>query len=86
MTRDSDGSLTAADLNMPEATGSRRMDWAALPREVTARIEQLLGSPVAHAILIPPGVQLVPMKSSRSWLTSSAWVMKRPCPARGYSL
>ncbi|GAA0914659.1 MULTISPECIES: aminoglycoside phosphotransferase family protein [Streptomyces violaceusniger group] len=36
-------------LGLPEATGSRRMDWAAMPREVTARIGRLLGSPVAHA-------------------------------------
>ncbi|GAA3367923.1 hypothetical protein GCM10017744_081950 [Streptomyces antimycoticus] len=50
MTRDSDERLTVPDLSMPEATGSRRMDWAALPREVTAGIEQLLGSPVTHAI------------------------------------
>ncbi|WP_344595600.1 aminoglycoside phosphotransferase family protein [Streptomyces violaceusniger] len=40
----------AAHLGLPEATGSRRMDWAAMPREVTARIGQLLGSPVADAI------------------------------------
>ncbi|MBU3866751.1 aminoglycoside phosphotransferase family protein [Streptomyces sp. 4503] len=55
MTRDSDERLTAADLGMPEATGSRRMDWAALPREVTARIEQRLGSPVAQASSQPGG-------------------------------
>ncbi|GAA2329286.1 hypothetical protein SVIO_008910 [Streptomyces violaceusniger] len=50
MTRDADEGLVAAHLGLPEATGSRRMDWAAMPREVTARIGQLLGSPVADAI------------------------------------
>lgn len=40
---------------MPEATGSRRMAWAAVPREVTARIEQVLGSPVAGAFSQPGG-------------------------------
>lgn len=34
---------------LPEATGSRRMDWTAMPPEVTTRIGRLLGSPVAHA-------------------------------------
>lgn len=50
MTRDPGERLTVAGLGMPEATGSRRMDWAAMPREATARIERMLGSPVAHAI------------------------------------
>ncbi|MCQ8187051.1 phosphotransferase [Streptomyces rugosispiralis] len=50
MTRDAGEELVAANPGLPEATGSRRLDWAALPREVTARIERLLGSPVAHAI------------------------------------
>ncbi|WP_179381926.1 hypothetical protein [Streptomyces sp. SA15] len=44
------GLIAAGSLGMPEATGSRRMAWAAMPREVTAEIERLLGSPVAEAI------------------------------------
>lgn len=47
--------LAAAALSLPEATGSRRVAWAALPREVTARIERLLGSPVATAVSQPGG-------------------------------
>ncbi|EXU63618.1 aminoglycoside phosphotransferase [Streptomyces sp. PRh5] len=53
MTHDPDDRPVSASpglgLGLPEATGSRRMDWAAMPREVTARIGRLLGSPVARA-------------------------------------
>ncbi|MDX3529017.1 aminoglycoside phosphotransferase family protein [Streptomyces sp. ID05-39B] len=55
MKHDPENGLTAAGLGMPEATGSRRMAWAAMPHEVTAGIERLLGSPVAEAISQPGG-------------------------------
>jgi aminoglycoside phosphotransferase len=55
MTRDPDGNLAGPAPGLPAATGSRRMAWAAVPREVTARIEQLLGSPVATAVSQPGG-------------------------------
>ncbi|MGW1029350.1 aminoglycoside phosphotransferase family protein [Streptomyces sp. NPDC002577] len=53
--RDPSKRLSTAALGMPEATGSRRMAWAAVPRTVRARIEQLLGSPVADATSQPGG-------------------------------
>ncbi|WP_328544137.1 aminoglycoside phosphotransferase family protein [Streptomyces europaeiscabiei] len=55
MKQDPENGLTAAGPDMPAATGSRRMAWSAMPREVTARIERLLGSPVAEAISQPGG-------------------------------
>ncbi|MFJ2722214.1 phosphotransferase [Streptomyces sp. NPDC087437] len=55
MTGNRDQHHVAPGLIMPEATGGRRMVWAALPREVTARIEQMLGSPVASASGQPGG-------------------------------
>ncbi|MER7791313.1 aminoglycoside phosphotransferase family protein [Streptomyces sp. NPDC097640] len=55
MTRDPGEELAAVAPGLPEATGSRRVAWAALPREVTARIERLLGSPVTTAISQPGG-------------------------------
>ena len=40
---------------MPQATGSRRVAWEALPDEVTVPIEQLLGGKVVSAISQPGG-------------------------------
>ncbi|MPY52853.1 aminoglycoside phosphotransferase family protein [Streptomyces acidicola] len=55
MTGNRDQHNVTPGLVMPEATGGRRMAWAALPREVTARIEQMLGSPVVDASSQPGG-------------------------------
>ncbi|GAB2982733.1 hypothetical protein GCM10023080_056130 [Streptomyces pseudoechinosporeus] len=55
MERDPGDHLVPAGHGMPVATGSQRMTWAAMPREVTAGIERLLGSPVADAISQPGG-------------------------------
>ncbi|MFF1419285.1 aminoglycoside phosphotransferase family protein [Streptomyces sp. NPDC058280] len=40
---------------MPQATGSGRIAWEALPDEVTAPIERLLGSKVVRAVSQPGG-------------------------------
>ncbi|MFI1336896.1 aminoglycoside phosphotransferase family protein [Streptomyces sp. NPDC020845] len=52
---DPDADPAAAAPGLPSATGSRRMAWAAMPRELTVRIERLLGSPVATAVSQPGG-------------------------------
>lgn len=75
MKHDVENGLTAAGPGMPEATGSRRMAWAAMPHEATAEIERLLGSPVAEAISQPGGF-------SGAWPHECAWRTAEVCSSR----
>jgi len=50
-----DAGLSATGIGLPSSTGSRRIGWSALPDEVTAGVQTLLGAEVVAAASQPGG-------------------------------